>query len=150
MDGIKYVLYLVFGGVFVFLSLRDILRGLSSRGWPTTRGVVLASHAGGSLAGAGFVRRGRYGPKVTYRYTVEGREYISDVRSFAGAGGSSGSGGRRLAEAYPDGTEVTVHYHPGNPQLSVLLPGIGVIGFVPMAAGVWLLVLGAGNLLGVL
>jgi hypothetical protein len=110
------------------------------RSWPTVSGYVVSSDVAGKRA---------MHPNVTYRYTVDGREFkgVSDLDM-------PGFGNRRsrletaeiIVHEYPPGTIVTVHYNPDNPADSTLRytleygPTIQIMfGFLLYLGGVFML-----------
>lgn len=78
-------------------------------------------------------RPGRYFYTFEYRYTYQGRDFLSDRYSY---------GGRDMAEAvcnYKPGDAVTAHVNPNNPAYSVIKRGIS--GFVLALTGIGLLII---------
>jgi hypothetical protein len=69
-------------------------RIVPTSGTVISRKVVVVS--GGTREGA-FGQGGRYAPKVTYRYTVDGREHTSDKLGYALRGYKQEVAARRLA-----------------------------------------------------
>lgn len=87
----------------------------------------------------------RYEANVSYSYSVDGERFRSN-EVFLGVYSSTNSG-RRTAEAaadYADGESVTVHYLPGTPERSYLiprysfLPGYALVVFGLLLGGEWL------------
>jgi hypothetical protein len=98
--------------------------------WPTVPGVILESkyvsrgeqftEASLAISGGNHI----YRAKVLYRYTVDGREYVSSQIRLSSSDLSGGSGHpRQFVDEHPVGTSVLVYYEPGNPQNAVLIPG---------------------------
>lgn len=94
--------------------------------WPTTEGVILSSEA---------VRRTVRvtEPRIKYKFTAVGTEYVSERIWFSGAGqlGKYASASEVVTN-YPVGTQCTVHYDPSAPSESVLelnKPGLGCAPF---------------------
>lgn len=129
-------------GLFGAVYFRRISR--RSQKWPTTEGVVTASKVA-------EMPRIRYVPpyqaRVSYRYSVGKRRYISTALNFDGGGYFSRSEAQRVVDRYPVGKQITVYYNPGDPTVAVLEPGgggdsftlsagIGVLGLV-MGLWVW-------------
>lgn len=123
------VILLLGMGVLVY-AIFSLSRALASRSWPTAKGTITRS----------FVKEDEtYTAKVTYRYSVRGREYSgNDVQ----AGGLLSWGllrdAERVTNKYPVGASVRVRYLPRDPHISLLEPGInfsiafcfaGAIGF---------------------
>jgi hypothetical protein len=97
---------------------RHIANGLDSPNWPTTKGQIARSdHV--------EVSRDRKTQKATthvsYSYTVNQRKYVSrDIWS------GPVTDNDKALQQYTSGMEVTVHYHPTNPAVAVLQPGLKV------------------------
>lgn len=117
------------GILIAALGLRRTIRGLRSRGWPTTTGVVTANGVTAkSGGGEGSGGKTGYFPEVAYDYEVDGTSYVSSRYAFGGSmpSFSSRSEARSwLEDNYPIDGDVTVHYDPDTPDLSVLKPGAG-------------------------
>ena len=72
-------------------------------------------------------KAGTYAPRIRYRYTVAGREYLGQQYDFAGGSSSDSSYAERAVSENPPGKAVTVYYDPGNPSQAILhleAPGI--------------------------
>lgn len=100
-----------------------------ARSWPTTRGVIEVSEVIQSKNSDGDRM---YSADIVYAYKVEEQSYEGSEVTF---GGNYKSGDRsqwtRLANQYPVGSEVEVHYDPEVPGISVLQPDVaGFIGWV--------------------
>lgn len=127
-----------FGGVALGLFLiLDGGVGLATAqryaNWKTVPGVVEASDVSSRLVREtkdGKTRkRRRYAVKIRYGYDVDGKHYTSDsigARTFNLSGRmfqsrfGSRSSADRIAERYPEGGAVNVHYDPSNPAEAVL------------------------------
>ncbi len=149
MSGTVYVILLGVGAVITVVGVVNLVRGLASRRWPTTHGVVLVSQVAVSHdSDAEGTSRTRYKAKIVYRYMVGGQEYMGDRRSFADHSSGSSVRAYRIAEGYPEGSQVAVYYHPGKPQLCVLERGIRVSQIVSGLVGLGFIGFGAAGLLG--
>ena len=115
--------------------------GLVSPGWEQAQGTV---HQAG-LEQSGL----KYGPRVVYRYDVDGHAYENDRISFPEirSSGSTEIQLRQLTAKYSVGGPCTVYYNPASPATSCLEPGINyvllVVG-VPFSLG--LLAIAAGTI----
>jgi uncharacterized protein DUF3592 len=91
-------------------------RAAASRNWPTVPGVVETSKV--------ERRQGRwaafYKLALGYRYEVDGRRYAGDTVQFGPARVTAWELIESLADKYPAGAQVTVHYDPDDPGSSVL------------------------------
>lgn len=112
------------GGLGLFLLLFGFAQerqALATQTWPSAAGTVVASEVRSFTRWKDGVQSTLYTPGITYRYTVNGREYTSDRYSL---GAESAWGASRIAEKkvneYPAGSPVTVYYDPKAPADSVL------------------------------
>ncbi len=147
--------YLILGlgilGVFVWGCTKvigDSWQGMASRHWAKAEGIVVRTglERKKSITGTSF------GLQVTYRYTVDGREYENDrIRYPETRGGAEESYyQRQLDTEYPVGKPHAVYYNPANPMESCLVPGpspnfmvMGVICLLAaLAGGLYCLVVG--------
>ncbi len=116
------VSFLVIGLVCVGLFGHRIVVGASSSRWPTTDGVITRSDI---LRGYDSDGGDTYEVRVAYEYRVDDVVYagerVSAVRTIK-------TRSRETAEdallTYDRGTEVTVSYHPRDPQQAVLETGV--------------------------
>ncbi len=115
------------GGILVWMGLRSVWHGLASSHWPTVAGVVLrAGMTEDQSKGVGTKNTYKfYSTKLEFRYQVDGRDYTTETVQFGRAIGSGDiSNEAVLALRYPAGTKATVFYHPHNPALAVVKPGV--------------------------
>lgn len=130
------LLVLLFAAAFSWMVWR------ASR-WPVARGRVISAEAEAFAdpdPGIGPVRT-LYRPSVVYTYQVDGLKFVGDRVMLGVAVASTFSSlARRMAERYPVGSEVDVHYNPAGPGESVLRP-YSWWHFVPwlIAAGIFVL-----------
>ena len=107
----------------------------ASRTWPTAAGTILTSHL--------EERKGKGGPnvhpKISYAYRAGAGEHTGQ-RVQWGVGRHTAAEAAAIVEKYPVGRQVTVYYHPHNPQQAVLDPH-GTVGSAAMlfVAGLCLL-----------
>lgn len=137
------------GALFFLVGLREVWKGYQYRltqkqaeRWPTADGRILESRV---------VRneRGVWTSQIVYAYWVDSSEYQSEIVS---AGGELNVGftdrfARRLAERYPEGASVVVHYDRDDPESAFLEAktarvsrGYLIIGGVFILAGLVLLI----------
>lgn len=118
--------FLLVSAAFFLRVLWDVFSARSSRSWPSVSGTITGAH----LEEQGRQRR----PRVTYRYTVAGREL----------GGQRVRFGDRFELMLPDaaattlrkyaaGTSAAVYYDPGDPRKAVLEPGVPWLLLVTLA-----------------
>ncbi len=102
----------------MFSAIAEIRRAHQSVHWPSTSGQILDSSV------KYYVNAGRrnWGWHVLYRYSVKG---ISFERNRVFFGTTIGPAEAiSVVDRFPTGAEVPVHYAPGNPGVSVLMPGV--------------------------
>jgi hypothetical protein len=102
------------------LVVPRLLGARATSSWPTVEGVVTSSEVRMKEDSSGDAR---YVPEITYRYTVDGVKRSSDRIAYASRRISSRSDAREIADRYPVGEQVRVHYDPDDPYTAVLEPG---------------------------
>ena len=137
------MLLVAFGIGFAVFGALEWDRATASVGWPTAAGTVTESRVLHNTR----TKRGRtsssWSPHVTYRYSVEGREFEAQRISFR-VSGSSQSEAQAVVDAHPVGTAVTVRHSPDDPSLACLEPGPGDWQWVPLAIGAAAVLIGSG------
>jgi hypothetical protein len=131
-------------GVFVWLAV-NIRWGKQSEWWPDTEGTVLTSR---TRRQGGDVHSRQYLVDVRYEYEVGGQVYTSGRRTFGRKHITGWQSAHDVADEYPSGATVRVYYHPDNPKLAVLEPGIVWDNAVLMVVCVIALFFGLRSLLG--
>ena len=91
-------------------------RARASGAWPTVPGKVERSRVEKAATQYGT----NYRLALAYRYQVGGRDYEGDRVEFGPRRVDSQDLIERLAEKYPAGAQVTVHYDPDDPANAVL------------------------------
>jgi hypothetical protein len=131
-------LFIVVGAVLICVGFWNVVRSVRSEFWPTAEGVILSAKMESHRGQKGGTT---YSASMGYDYVVAGSHY--DGSRFAiGAMSASGQYAQGILDRYPVGKKVQVYYSPGDPQDSVLEPGIhggtGIcfgVGIVFMLAG---------------
>jgi len=127
-------LLLVAGVALLGVGGRRLWRGYASARWPSVPGVIVFGPGA-----ADYVPR-RDAVPLVYRYEVDGRTYLNDVRVFGQPAAARRGGWTERVEArYPVDTRVVVYHAPGDPAVSVLEPGIAWEAWLLPAAGAMLL-----------
>lgn len=146
---IGYIIVIIICAVVLIKMTVDILNGLNSRNWPVTQGTVMQSgiHSRQSTDEDGFTST-TYGATVLYTYNVSGEEIRGSRRSFADTRTSSVRRAEQILERYPQGSSVTVYYHPDKPTLSVLEPGVNWLTYVGLIIVLGLFIFGVLGALG--
>jgi lipopolysaccharide export LptBFGC system permease protein LptF len=142
MSPIVYGVFVVFGLIFVIISITSKRRAAAAQAWPTIPGTVLASrvdiHTSTDSDGH---RTTTYKPVVDYQYTIMGQEFRASRIAF-GANTFSRNKSESIIAMYPPNQPLTVHYNPDKPQDAVLEAeakgGVAslIIGIVLMGVGV--------------
>lgn len=98
----------------------------ASTRWPSTKGVILSSKVKAppapSSTGSGR-NRAVHVPRISYRYSVNGREYVDNRPTIGKVNGKGDS--EKLVARFPKGAKVTVYYNPEDPSRAVLVRGMG-------------------------
>ena len=117
------LLIFIFGGIFMGWNQYDEVKDLRlSKQWPVTQGRVQTSELGWDSNDAG----GEYSSKfarISYSYSVGSQIYQGNISTRAMIFTSRVN---RLSEKYPEGSQITVYYHPGNPSISIVEPGLDI------------------------
>lgn len=133
-------------------ALGDYRNALPSRHWPPVAGTLDETHLWGKRNVNGEMKDAEK-LSVTYQYQVQGVSHTARAVAFYTLHYPETV---EFAEHHPQGSQVTVYYHPGDPATSVLLPGprenkphaelvIGVLGLV---AGLTVAILGWMGIVG--
>jgi len=118
------IAFIVIGTVTAFFGLRGILRAGQSLDWPASQSVITESsveHIRRSVNGRIMKT---YHPEILYTYTVDGTDYIGDRIAYGDYSSSNPSRAQSIVTRYPEGKNVAVYHVPGNPEESLLEPGI--------------------------
>ncbi|MHB8873671.1 MAG: DUF3592 domain-containing protein [Myxococcaceae bacterium] len=132
---------LLIGGIWLTVyGVEHPYQSFRAEAWPTVQGRVISS----DVETIRSRRSARFTPRVSYSYKVGEKQFASDVIEFSLDGSGDAVGARQLANRFPSGAAVTVHYSPSDPQESCLIAGAIcwqdfmpiLIGLVITAAGV--------------
>lgn len=105
-------------GVFAWFAIGALVKHYYARQhFASTPGVVLASKVKVSSGSEGGSTSK---PRIKYRYTVAGKEYIGDQYDFADISSSDGSYAHKAVSENPPGKTVTVYYDPNDPSDAIL------------------------------
>jgi uncharacterized protein DUF3592 len=96
-------------------SVKDVIKATAASTWPVVEGVVLSSQVQRGCKNFAY-----YLPFVSYRYTVERQEYVGRRIAFGANICSSESDAAKIANAYPEGKTIQVHFDPASPDESAL------------------------------
>lgn len=123
-------IFILIGAGLMTSSLLQVVEGTRASAWPAAVGTIKTAELKQHRAKKGHTTE----LKVTYAYTVDGREYVGDVIHPCYAATSHDPDHAKLAELLRPGTQVRVRYRPDAPQRSCLATGlftgslIGVLG----------------------
>jgi hypothetical protein len=149
--GSRGVLGALFGSVGLLqlgYCLVESGRAIASASWPTADGTVQSSYVrevtGTRIAPPpGWSGRTGHIPTVTYRYSVQGATYTGTRIWFTEFSAMPDEVRMTVAE-FPVGTHVRVHFDAGDPQQSLLRPGLSEYSFLWLGLACLAIVVGAG------
>lgn len=109
---------IAFGLTFAGLGIKNLIEANASRDWPSTSAEVISAEI---KTGSGGPRNSsiRYTPRITYRYTLDGKSYTSDRAAFVYS--SSSDKARAFIRRFPPGAQVAAYYDPADPSEAVLV-----------------------------
>lgn len=114
------LLLVVFGALFCtpvwFLTVKPTLLQRQARSWPEASAVVLDSRVAVNRDSDGDT----YRAEITYSYTWEGREHVSDRYNFSTVYTSGRQGKEEIAKAYPPGRRFRCFVNPADPAYAVV------------------------------
>jgi hypothetical protein len=131
-------------GILTWTAI-NFVYALLSRSWPKAIGAVIASDLRRSRDSEGGYL---YRAEVSYRYSVDGQEFVATRSRFGDRLEVSWSAAAaNLVRRYPVGTAVHVHYDPTDPSEAVLEPGINGLLFAGAGTGALFVFLALGSAL---
>ena len=137
------IVVLVIGAAGIIAGVTMLSAGATARGWPVVPGQIVERSVGPSTT-TGASRPGRYfEPRVTYRYTVDGKPYTGHRISLTTRAYDEDKA-RSVADDLPE--RVDVHYNPRDPGDALLEPSSIGIAIVALIAGALAALVGAGML----
>ncbi len=135
-----FSVFLLMGSVFTWVFLfRPIIKLISAREWSKTPCTVVSSEVKSYSDSDGTT----YSIQITYRYTCNGRDYLSDRYGFMDSSSSGRKRKQAVVDQYPPGREAICYVNPTNPNDAVLnrnftpmmLIGLFPLLFVAIGAG---------------
>lgn len=112
--------FLVVGILILTLGVKSFYLAKDSMSWPSAVGLVEFS----SVEQRRNDDSTTYEAEILYHYEVEGVVYSSNRISFGNVSTSNPNEARRFVNEFPVDSEVTVFYSAGDPEKSVLKPGV--------------------------
>lgn len=97
-------------------------KAISAASWPAALGKVLSCEVILKDLGEDF---SMYELIISYKYYVEGINYIGDTFKYGSKSFHFEKNARRLAKEFQEGKEIPVYYNPGAPGQAVLERGLG-------------------------
>ena len=126
----------LFGAIFALCGvamlaagLKNIWLGQQSRQWPRAAGEIVYSMGDSSQSVIESDDGTRtpttsYSTRLVYRYDAGGFARYGNLWRFGQLSAASQEWAQAIAERYPKGRQVSVAYSPGDPDVSVLEPGV--------------------------
>lgn len=113
------VLTLLIGIAILGYAIWCTIVSIRNQSWPEVEAVIVSATVEEEYNEGTY-----YKPKITYRYSVNGSEFIGwRIKVAEGMTSSSPRRPQRIVAKYPMGTTVRAKYSPTDPSLSVLEPG---------------------------
>jgi hypothetical protein len=124
------MLLIASGLLILVLDISVLVKVRKVKKWPIVEGKVIYQHKRRKRQGRRPVTS--YSVTVEYQYEVGGNTYSNDKWKAGGHGTRWGSKKTqvKLAQRYPVGTNVQLHYNPSDPADSVLLTGLDTVIFL--------------------
>jgi hypothetical protein len=117
--------------------LLSAISGSVDKRWPVVAGEVTSSRMEQTPSRLGHY----YKPCVQYTYAVAGVTYTGNQRRFGDDDYAFKSSATSRLARYAPGTQIAVHYDPGDPSSSVLEPGNDWITYYAIVFfGAWFLI----------
>ena len=134
------ILFFLASIVFLIYVGRNLVFGIVSTAWPSTRGKPLSCkielRGGDPALFSSYLSS--YRPKILYEYEVAGKKYSSNKVSFEMylANGFI-KNIERIVNRFKEG-EIAVFYLPNHPRMAVLMPGVRLGGLLEFTLAVFL------------
>lgn len=140
LEAVIGLMFAGLGACFAAWSLWELIQAVASKKWARTDGVVVVSDLQRSRDSDGGYM---YRPEISYRYEVNGNEFVASRPRFGSSVSVNWSGPAvRITRKYKAGSRVTVFYDPTDPSQSVLEPGVTVLVWVSLVGGLIFTTLG--------
>ena len=144
VTGIALLSVLGASGILLAIAgLRDWRRSSASADWPMTEAEITSSKLVKRFIPSGRVSNGgvRYVREISFRYTVNAREYTSDSTLPVPAALPANADSLREPNlSMGSGERLTVRYDPLDPQTVVVYPGADATPFSTILVGIMLAV----------
>ena len=112
-------------GMFV-MAMVSLQRAKNSAFWRSTNGKILSAKIVQSeRSSSGQGKETVYTPKISYTYTVNDQEYISErIKIMSDYSSSSIKAVQKIIQKYRPDSEVMVYYDPAKPKRAILEKGV--------------------------
>ena len=131
------------GIVLIGIALFKCWRCWSAGVWPTVAGEVIQSDTDDKTTENNEGNETtHYRARVRYAYEVKGRKYVGHDVSFGFEWHWFKWTAQLVANRYPEGKRVRVHYRPADPQESTIETGVTLASVAVLAAGIALVAWG--------
>ena len=114
-------IFILFGLVFVLVSVDQMNKAKAAKAWPIIQGVVVASELVERRSHNSKTHHTTitYEPQVQYEYSLVGQKYTGKRIGFGTASYDHGTAETKISP-YPIGATVQVHYDPSDPAKAVI------------------------------
>jgi len=136
---IAAMILMAFGAVELFIGWQIHHNAAMSERWPTSDGIILASHL---IELEGSANKKKYEAYVRYGYMVGGKTYTDDTINFKRHHVDVLNIVSQVLKQYPVGMHVKVFYDPTEPGHAVLEPGMPWKADIPLFVGLVFFVFG--------
>jgi Protein of unknown function (DUF3592) len=116
---LKLCFYIALYGM-LFFSIWQLLKSISASKWPKTKGEIIYSGVEEEYDSEGST----YKPHIEYKYSVNGKEYLSKIYAFGYMSSSFRFLSRNIVNSFPSKSSVLVYYNSKKHSESVLMAGI--------------------------
>lgn len=106
------------------MTVKMFLDARAVKSWPTTKGTVLRAE----LESTAIPRN--HTAHIEYEFEVDGKNYRSSSVRTRGTSTKHRSDAMAVVERFPAGSECTVFYKKGSPDISYLEAGVGIVNYV--------------------
>ena len=106
------------------VTVKMFLDARAVKSWPTTTGTVLRSELESTAVPRNFTAH------IEYEFALDGQNYRSSSVRTRGTSTKHRSDAMAVLEKFPAGSECTVFYKEGSPDISYLEAGVGTVNYI--------------------
>lgn len=140
------VIPILMGVAMLFAGSQNLLRARQSREWTRTQGAWLSDVPAGKSAAVDALREHRGFPYV-YQYETRSGPRFQCLRWFGQGTASGNNSDAEIDQEFPRGRTLTVFYHPADPDLAVLSPGVRKFAWILPGGGLGFMLFGGVGML---